>query len=80
MPRATMTSKGQITVPAALRREYNLAPGVEVDFQANGAKISLVPARKEGRFEKYRGIGTTGIGPGGRKAVLKYIREMRGEW
>jgi AbrB family looped-hinge helix DNA binding protein len=74
-----MTSKGQITVPVALRREYNLTAGDQLEFKPDGAKISLVPKRKAGRFEKYRGIGTPGIGPG-KSAVLKYIREMRGEW
>jgi AbrB family looped-hinge helix DNA binding protein len=30
--RATLTSKGQITLPAELRRRWNLKPGDQVDF------------------------------------------------
>lgn len=31
----------------------------------------------ESPFEKYRGIGTPGI-PSGRKAVIKWLRDLRG--
>jgi hypothetical protein len=34
--------------------------------------------RKKSPFEKYQGIGTPGIGSG-RKAIQKWLREMRGE-
>lgn len=30
---ATMTSKGQITIPAQLRRRLGLSPGTKVDFR-----------------------------------------------
>ncbi|MEY3596657.1 MAG: prlF antitoxin for toxin YhaV toxin, partial [Pseudomonadota bacterium] len=30
--RATMTSKGQITVPVELRRQWHLKPGDEISF------------------------------------------------
>jgi hypothetical protein len=33
---------------------------------------------KKSPFEKYQGIGTPGIGSG-RKAIQKWLREMRGE-
>lgn len=38
MPSATMTSKGQITLPASIREKLRLVPGSKVDFeeQANG--------------------------------------------
>ena len=35
MPAATMTSKGQITVPAELRARLGLRAGVKVDFVVN---------------------------------------------
>lgn len=36
--RSRMTSKGQVTVPAALRKELGLAPGDRVEFvQENGS-------------------------------------------
>jgi hypothetical protein len=33
--------------------------------------------RKKSPFEKYQGIGTPGIGSG-RKAIQKWLRELRG--
>ena len=73
--RATMTSKGQITVPAALRREYNLQAGDELDFVPDGTKISVAPARKIGRFAKYCATVDLGI-PNGQSATA-YVRKMR---
>jgi AbrB family looped-hinge helix DNA binding protein len=32
MPTATMTSKGQTTIPVEVRRELGLAPGDRIDF------------------------------------------------
>ena len=32
MPTATMTSKGQITIPAKVRKALGLMPGIRVDF------------------------------------------------
>jgi AbrB family looped-hinge helix DNA binding protein len=32
MPTATMTSKGQITIPVKLRKALGLKPGVRIDF------------------------------------------------
>jgi AbrB family looped-hinge helix DNA binding protein len=76
---ATITSKGQLTLPVDIRRALKLSAGDKVACEQHGNGILIVPKRKAGRFAKYRGIGTLGIGPG-KKAVLKYIREMRGEW
>jgi AbrB family looped-hinge helix DNA binding protein len=76
---ATVTSKGQLTLPVDLRRAIKLDAGDQVVCEQRGNGIFISPKRKAGRFAKYRGIGTPGIGPG-KAAVLKYIREMRGEW
>ena len=35
MPTATMTSKGQVTIPQAVRRALSLDAGVRVDFTPN---------------------------------------------
>jgi AbrB family looped-hinge helix DNA binding protein len=34
--RATLTSKGQITLPVELRRSWNLKPGDQLDFALEG--------------------------------------------
>lgn len=55
MPTATLTSKGQITLPQAVRRTLGLHAGTKVDFiaVADGFKIVALhkeAARLKGRF------------------------------
>lgn len=55
MPTATLTSKGQLTVPLAVRRAMGLQAGTKVDFVQAGDGFRLVPLHKEpsglkGRF------------------------------
>lgn len=52
---AKITSKGQITLPASLRKELGLKPGDRVDFERNkDGKMEIVA--KTHRFEDLRGI------------------------
>jgi antitoxin PrlF len=76
--RAKVTSKGQITLPIALRKRLGIGPGDSVLFETKGDQIVVLPQRRTGVFAQYRGIGTPGIGPG-KKAVLDWVREVRGE-
>lgn len=41
---ATMTSKGQLTVPVAVRRQLGLRAGDQVIFRMDEAAITLAPA------------------------------------
>jgi AbrB family looped-hinge helix DNA binding protein len=56
MPTATLTSKGQITVPQSVRRALGLHAGTKLDFVplADGFKVVPVPtgavAQLKGRF------------------------------
>jgi antitoxin PrlF len=74
---ATVTSKGQITLPRDLRRRLGVRAGDKVRFDEVGTDICIRPLKDEDPFEKYRGIGNPGI-PSGRKGILRYIRKMRG--
>jgi AbrB family looped-hinge helix DNA binding protein len=75
---ARMTSKGQVTVPVEIRRALGLRAGDRLAFETNGTGgCNIRVVRDEDPFEKYRGIGTPGIGRG-RKAVLRWFRQMRG--
>ena len=47
MEEATMTSKGQIVVPARLRRRYGLKPGVKVYFIERKDEILFQPLTQE---------------------------------
>jgi len=75
--RAKVTSKGQITVPVAIRRSLGVKPGDSIRFEQQEGGIRLVRDVEENPFEKWRGIGVPGIGPG-REGVMAYMRELRG--
>jgi AbrB family looped-hinge helix DNA binding protein len=47
MEAATMTSKGQIVVPAKLRKRYGLKPGTKVYFIERDQEILFQPVTKE---------------------------------
>jgi AbrB family looped-hinge helix DNA binding protein len=73
---AKLTSKGQITVPKQVRDALGVKAGDKLIFEQNGSDISVRRASIRAAIEKYRGIGTPGIGSG-RRAVIKAIRDMR---
>jgi AbrB family looped-hinge helix DNA binding protein len=50
---ATVSSKGQITLPAALRAQFGLAEGSKVKFISDGKQIVLKP---ELPVSAYRGL------------------------
>lgn len=74
---AKITTKGQITVPVAIRRALGVRPGDTLVFEEDKTGIRVRPARAKSPFAKYRGIGNRGIGSG-KKAINRWIREMRG--
>jgi AbrB family looped-hinge helix DNA binding protein len=37
-------AKGQVVIPKALRDRFGLHPGSEVDFEADGEAVKIVPA------------------------------------
>jgi AbrB family looped-hinge helix DNA binding protein len=47
MEESTMTSKGQIVVPAKLRKRYGLKPGTKVYFIEQDGEIVFQPVTKE---------------------------------
>lgn len=74
---AKLTSKGQITIPRDIRRRLGVRAGDKVEFEDQGNVVSVKAVRTGNVFQKYAGIGNPGIGKG-RKAILKWLREMRG--
>jgi len=74
-----ITSRGRVTVPAEIRRILGVHAGDRILFEreGEGEGVRIRPVRKEGVFAKYAGIGTPGIGSG-RKAINRWLREMRG--
>ncbi|MGA9511152.1 MAG: AbrB/MazE/SpoVT family DNA-binding domain-containing protein [Candidatus Sulfotelmatobacter sp.] len=75
---ATITSKGQITVPLEVRRMLGVRTGDKLIFEDDEGGIRVRPVRSRSAFSKYRGIGNPGIGLG-RKGISRWLREMRGD-
>ena len=76
--RATITSKGQITVPRAVRRMLGVRSGDKLLFESDGKGVRIRPIRSRSAFSKYRGIGNPEI-PSGKKKIGKWLRKMRGK-
>ncbi|HDP80099.1 MAG TPA: AbrB/MazE/SpoVT family DNA-binding domain-containing protein [Spirochaetes bacterium] len=47
MTQSKITSKGQITIPRAVRNKLNLKTGDKVDFKIRNGEVMLVPVSKE---------------------------------
>jgi len=75
---ATVTSKGQVTIPREIRRRLGVRAGDKLEFEEDAQGVRVKAVRDGSVFEKYAGIGNPGIGKG-RKAILKWMRELRGE-
>jgi antitoxin PrlF len=76
--RATITSKGQITVPREVRRMLGVRSGDKLLFETDDKGVRVRPVRSKSAFSKYRGIGNPEI-PSGRRNIAKWLRETRGE-
>ena len=75
---ATITSKGQITVPREVRRVLGVRTGDKLLFESDGKGMRVRPIKNRSAFSKYRGIGNPDI-PSGKKSIRKWLRGMRGE-
>lgn len=62
-----ITSKGQVTIPQAIREKYGLLPDTDVEFVISGGRVTIVavPAKDDDRGSKavarLRGSATTGM-------------------
>ena len=61
-----ITSKGQVTIPQAIREKAGLMPNTEVEFEMKGGKVLLKPAGKPGARAQ-QAIGSL-------RGTLKHIR------
>ncbi len=61
----TVTSKGQVTIPKAVREFLGIGPGSKVEFRRAGdGKVIVVPlgaGRPASRFEQLRGHAGAGM-------------------
>ena len=47
-----ITSKGQVTIPAAIREKAGLMPNTEVDFDYDGKTVHIRPASHKKRLSR----------------------------
>jgi len=73
---AKVTSKGQITIPKAVREELGLEEGAVVRFEGTRHGMQLVTEGKRRSFREYAGWGVPGL-PKGTDAVA-WVRSLRG--
>ena len=53
-----VTSKGQITIPKAIREKLNILPNSEVEFVVEGDQVRLIRKDSEDVFQELRGAAT----------------------
>jgi antitoxin PrlF len=72
--KTTVSEKGQITIPKALREKLGLRPGTVLDFNAVEGRLIGVKKEQDDRIGRWLGKGLV---PGG-LAVDDYLRRIRG--
>lgn len=61
--RATLTSKGQVTFPAELRRRWKLKPGDKIDFEMQSdEKVILTRTQRRSIFESRKELTPLSLG------------------
>jgi len=56
-----VTTKGQVTIPRAIRENLGITPETEIDFIEDNGKFYIVKTdepKSKGKFNKLRGIAT----------------------
>ena len=75
MAKTKLTSKGQVTIPKAVRDQLGLRPGDEIDFVEENGDFRLRKRAVKPLFEKWRGYAKhlAGMDPD------ELVEQMRGE-
>jgi AbrB family looped-hinge helix DNA binding protein len=75
---ATITSKGQVTIPIEVRKRLGLSEGDRIEFLAADGETVIRPARRhDNPFAKYRGVLERKL-PATVKDIVREERETRG--
>ncbi len=72
--KATLTSKGQITIPTAIRRRLGLQPGQILEFDEEAPYLLAVPVFDEGAMRALIGCTRGRL----RKTSAEWLDETRG--
>ena len=78
MKTATITAKGQITIPKNVRQALNLHPQDRVIFMIDEERIILIPAKNRTLTELRGSLPVTTPYPG-QAEIRQTVRQKRGE-
>jgi antitoxin PrlF len=70
----TVSEKGQVTIPKAIREKLGLRPGTLLEFRAEGGRLVGTKAVAEDVFRKWRGSGRLPKGA----SVDEHLNRSRG--
>lgn len=70
--KAKVTARGQVSIPAEIRRKFNIEPESRVEWVVEGSVIKVIPLPKD-PIAAFRGRGS------GRYSTEKLIEERRAE-
>jgi AbrB family looped-hinge helix DNA binding protein len=73
--KATVTSKGQITIPHAIRRKLGLHPGTVLDFDAGADHLRARKSVDPARMRSVVGVGRSELK---HKNLEEWLDELRG--
>ena len=75
-----ITSKGQVTIPQAIREQAGLMPHTEVEFDFDGKTVQIRPVRRKGAGTRGARIAERLIGRGdGTMTTDEIMALTRGE-
>ena len=78
MPKTTISSKNQITIPARLLREIGLKAGDQVAVEIEDGCLLLHPRPKD--WVSYTAGSMPGYYGKTKEEIDEYLREVRGSW
>ena len=73
--KATVTSKGQITIPLAVRRKLKLVAGTILDFDERADHLKAVKCADPERMRSAIGIAKNELAA---RSTLEWLEELRG--
>lgn len=70
---STVTTKGQVTIPANIRTRFHIQPNDRVDFVVDGERIVITPVKTLKQLRGAVTASSAGTGPAERAAAKKAL-------
>ncbi len=81
MPTVTVSDKGQVVIPAVIRRRLGLVPGSKLDFELEGCSIRVRPLKSIAPSHAEDGYGMLRCDLPGKRSLAEFevAEAMRAE-